>query len=229
MAKLFEKPEGKITRMLKFKKRDAQMPSSINVRGEFHGDTAKAAIDIKISFNVDRSEFSDILRRPEAWMDYFEEKGNLFEPKYAGITDGIYVEGKFEKSKCKFRLGVNFEEVDIEDATVSKIKLEPQVGGMSLCTLTISALQTDEMKSLQDHFGLKCKIDLSIGKLKEQPKDDQGKLPLGEGSPTTPPDTKDEALAQDEADQQLAEQQQAEKPKRVRDRSKEKKRNREEK
>jgi hypothetical protein len=195
--------------MLKLKRRDVTMPTKINVRGEFHGEAVKTACDIVLCFLVDRHEMSSVLRRPDAWRDHFEEKGNLFEPKYGGITDGIKVLGRFVNSKAKFILGTDMREVDVEDATIHGIKLEPQVGGMTMVELTISAIQTEPMKDLQDYLGPKMsqKLNLSIGKLKEKTEKEkaaeaQGKLELGEGSPASA----DAAIAQDQADQALADQ-----------------------
>lgn len=194
--------------MLKLKRKEVTMPTKINVRGEFHGEVTKTAVDIVLRFAVDRSEMSDLLRRSEAWRDYFEEKAEgHFEPKYAGITNGIKVLGRFENSKAKFLLGVDMHEVEIENGTVHNIEIDPQVGGMSIVTLTMSALQTEPMKALQDYLGpqMTQKVNLSIGKLKEKSEkekaeDAQSELPLGEGSPSSP----DAAIEQDQRDQALA-------------------------
>jgi hypothetical protein len=194
--------------MLRLKRRDVTMPTKINVRGEFHGDVVKTACDIVLVFAIDRDELSSVLRRTEAWKDHFEEKENIYQPKYGGVTDGIKVLGRFVNSKAKFIVGTDLREVDVEDATIHGIKLEPMMGGMTNVELTLSALQTPEMKDLQDYLGPKMsqKLNLSIGKLKEKTEKEkaaeaQGKLELGEGSPSSV----DEALAQDEADQKLAE------------------------
>jgi hypothetical protein len=215
--------------MFKLKRREATM-TSYKVRPEFHGEQVKIAADIFFQMLIDRGELCTILRRDSAALDFFEDKGGLWEPKYVGVIGPIPIPGKFENSKAMFYLGIDLAKVGFENADLSGLAFEPLTGGMSTLIGKISHLQSEEMKQLQDFLATPQKLDLSIGKLKEKTEKEkaeaaQGVLPMGEATPGSV----DEAIAQDSADQAAADAAQPAakiRPKRVRDRSKEKKRDR---
>lgn len=170
--------------MLKFKRREVTI-TNINLRTEMHGETPTPAVDISVRFLIDRAEFNGVMRRDKADADFFTRElgSDLYEPKYGGIVSGIPVQGKFEKSRAKFYVGVNLADVLLENATVKTLELDPQTGGMSVMTCKISVLQDAGTKQLQDFMNTPQKFDLAIGKLVEKPGGKQGELPMGEGSP----------------------------------------------
>lgn len=190
--------------MLKFKRREVTI-TNINLRTEMHGETPTPAVAISVRFLIDRAEFNGVMRRDKADADFFTRElgSDLYEPKYGGIVSGIPVQGKFEKSRAKFYVGVNLADILLENATVKTLELDPQTGGMSVMTCKISVLQDQGRKQLQDFMGTPQKFDLSIGKLVEKPAGKQGELPMGEGSPKNAMEAADDdtdAIAADDPD-----------------------------
>jgi hypothetical protein len=162
-------------------KGEIQIGGSINVRTEMHGEENVAAMDIPCAILIKRKQLRELLREDLADSLLFKSQNQEhFEPVFQGKIGPIPLLGKFKKSAVSFKCGVDEAEIDFEDCALSKLRIDPQIGGMTLLKFTVQAHLTDEGKSIFDWANTTQPGSIKTGKFHEEAKNDQPELPLGE-------------------------------------------------
>lgn len=169
--------------MIKLPKRDCMLPNQIPTRNEHHGDKLHQAMDVILTLAIDRGEFDSIMRRADAHRCFMVQNGDRWEPYFGGVIKPIKLLGEFKDSRVTFFCGVQLTKIEMLKSTIEFRELEAMDGGIFSCKLMASALQTDEMKSLYDFMGTGQKVAISVGKLVEVERKDQGELPLDGAQP----------------------------------------------
>lgn len=162
-------------------KGEIQIGGSINVRTEKHGEENVSAMDIPCAMLIKRKELNSLMREESADALLFKSQNEgHYEPVFGGKIGPIPVLGKFKKSKVALKCGVNEQEITFDDCALSKLKIDPQIGGMTLLKFTIQAKLTDDT-NLIFHFANTSQAgQVNTGKFQEEKSDDQPDLPLGE-------------------------------------------------
>jgi hypothetical protein len=159
-------------------KRPAQIGPSINVRTEKHGEENVPAVDIPFTdIFLDKEEFNGLLQDEGAHDAFFtEERGKQIEPRFQGIA-AISLSDKFTGARVTFtRNGADAENIVLKPAKISKVKLEPQIGGLTLISFTVQGNPSD----YTDVLGLlncKCRIQV-IGANLEEKAPESPELPM---------------------------------------------------
>ena len=211
--------------MLKLERRDGRIGTSINTRGEMHGEETIPAKDIPLTLMISRPELALLMREPLAPVSWFNERGGFAEPLFAGKIAPIKILGKFESSTVVITVGIDETEIRLRNATLASLFVDPQVGGMTSLKLQVQYRpnDSDNVALLEKWLNHDCKIEIEIGQLAKPKKEEQQNLPLGDPSETdddeddsdvySNPESLADALNQDEAEQQAAELLAANKPK----------------
>lgn len=165
-------------------KGEIQIGGSINVRTEKHGDENVSAMDIPCAMLIKRKELNQLMREEttDALLFKSQNEGH-YEPVFGGKIGPIPVLGKFKKSKVALKCGVNEQEITFEDCVLSKLKIDPQIGGMTLLKFTVQAKLTDDTNPIFHFANSSQPGQVNTGKFQEEKADDQPELPLGENPP----------------------------------------------
>lgn len=162
-------------------KGEIQIGGSINVRTEKHGDENVSAMDIPCAMLIKRKELNQLMREEIADALLFKSQNEgHYEPVFGGKIGPIPVLGKFKKSKVALKCGVNEQEITFEDCVLSKLKIDPQIGGMTLLKFTVQAKLTDDTNPIFHFANSSQPGQVNTGKFQEEKSDDQPDLPLGE-------------------------------------------------
>lgn len=209
--------------MLKLDRRDGKIGTSINTRGEMHGDETIPAKDIPFTLMISRQELATLLREPLAGESLFNERAGFAEPLFGGKISPIKLIGKFENSTIVVTVGIDETEIQLENVTLASLSVDPQAGGMTLLKLQAQyhPQDSDNVALLEKWLNHECKLQIDIGKLAKPKKDDQQQLPLGDPSDGDDgdltvyqdADSLASALEQDDEDQKAAELLAQQKPK----------------
>lgn len=171
--------------ILKLNKRPCRLGGSINTRTEKHGDEDAPACDIPVEgLMLDRDELEALLGKG-SYVALFINRRNsgmsVAEPTdLAKRVKTLQMTDKFIDSRAKLLLGIDGFEVLLEDElTVSKIKLEPQVGGLTACALTLQCCaEANAVARLYAQMGSEISAEIRIGKKDEGKNDKQKELAL---------------------------------------------------
>jgi hypothetical protein len=173
--------------------RPAQIGPSINVRTEKHGEENVPAVDIPVTdIFLDKDEFNGLMQDEDAHDAFFtDERGKQLEPRFQGIA-AITLSDKFTGARVTIkRNGSDAENLVLKPAKIAKVKLEPQVGGLTLVSFTVQGNPSDHTDVLA-LLNCKCRIQV-IGASLEEKAPDQPELGLdhvnqGEGDAPDPAD-----------------------------------------
>lgn len=158
--------------------RPAQIGPSINVRTEKHGEENVPAVDIPVTdIFLDKDEFNGLMQDEDAHDAFFtEDRGKQLEPRFQGIA-AISLSDKFTGARVTIkRNGPDAENVVLKPAKISKVKLEPQVGGLTLVSFTVQGNPSDHTDVLS-LLNSKCRIQV-IGASLEEKAPDSPELPM---------------------------------------------------
>lgn len=165
----------------------------VNVNTRFEGrgkDAQQLCADISLrGIHLDRPELEHILG-PHAWVALFVEaaKGKPAEPHFRNINP-IQCTDEFDGCDLSISHGLSDDATLFDDMFLSKIVLEPQVGGTTLmqATASVEVEDEDDIADLLRVMGDECKVAIMLGG-KFVPKDAkaQGKLDLGPANATPP-------------------------------------------
>lgn len=163
-------------------KRTGKIGPSINTRTEKHGDDDVPGIDIPVSgILLDAGELAVLLQDGAAHESFFTNARSKHpEPRFLDVLPVLNLQGKFEDAKVTLAAGRN-QAVILKPAKVSKIRLEPQVGGLTAMSCTVQG-NPDDHTDVLDMLNKSCTIAILNAKLEDR--DDEPELPLGPGGVT---------------------------------------------
>jgi hypothetical protein len=154
--------------MLTLNKRPCKIGVSINARREMHGDEPVPAVDIPLSgIMIDAKELNELVRDPSFHdLVYDHRADSLPEPQWAHKFTPLSMIGVFQKSSVTLYVGLQPTEISFSDVKLAKIKLSPQVGGLTELQLKIQCMviSADVAKLLNwiDHT---ADVEIEIGEL----------------------------------------------------------------
>lgn len=163
-------------------KRAAQIGPSINTRTEKHGEEDVPGLDIPLSgIMLTREELCVVLQDEAAFDSLFTtSRGSQHEPRFQNIK-ALQMDSKLEDAKVTLVLDDDAPLI-FKPAKISKITLEPQIGGLTAMSCTVQGNPSDHL----DVIGMlnsKCRVTILNAKMGEKP----------EGEPELPMEHKDQA------------------------------------
>lgn len=161
---------------LNLNKRSAEIGGSINTRTERHGEELVPGVDIPVTgLMLDKEELNILLEDEFAHDCLFTDaRGKQLEPRFLNVAP-IVVLGKFEEASVTISLQGE-DGLLLKPAKISKIILEPQVGGLTLVSCTIQANPPDHF-DVCSYLNQKCR--LAIRNAEREPKpNSEPELPL---------------------------------------------------
>ena len=169
-------------------KRPAQIGPSINTRTEKLGEENVPGVDIPVSgLMLDKPELNALLQDVDAHDAlYTDSRGKQLEPRFQTI-DALALTDKFVGAKVTITsVDGETENLILKPAKIRKIRLEPQVGGLTLMSCTIQGNPPDHADMLA-LLNAKCRVsilnaslDMKSAEEPELPLDHKGQ---GEGPP----------------------------------------------
>lgn len=186
--------------MLKLDRRSVLMGPSINTRTQKHGEDNITALDIPLScICLSSEELAIVMLNKAAYRFlYGRKKGRPDEPIFGSLVSCLKFKKKVEAVSAVLYLGR--KQLRILDATLSKVTIEPQVGGVTWLSFTLQCTPDldDEHPIMEALFSrLNEKIDLQI---ECEHYGAQPELPLEEEEEIDPEDEEDEDNEDDEDD-----------------------------
>ena len=155
--------------ILSLTKRRALVGPSINTRTEKHGAEDVPGVDIPLSdIFLDKDELCALLQDPEAHDALFTEaRGEQLEPRFQTIQ-ALVMDDKFVGAKVSIEVTTGGEKTVLllKPAKLAKLKLTPQVGGLTLMSCTVQgnpAGHTDVLALLNQ----KCRLSILNAELEE--------------------------------------------------------------
>ena len=138
---------------------------------------------------------------PFGWLGVLAEVPPVGEElTYSNSTRGFALCSmrSLTRSRYYIQCGLDEKVIAFEECSVTKIKIDPQVGGMTNVKLTVQTLMNEHGKSLFDFADSSQPVVIKLGKL-EVVKDDEPELPLGDGEedPAQQGMSLDESVAKD--------------------------------
>lgn len=130
---------------------------------------------------LDELELNALLGNPTAYTALFNQAGSVIEPNFQSFGPLPYKE-KFQAAAVTITHGVEAEKIRLAPVRISKIKLEPQVGGLTSmsCSVTCTPDLDAKMAHLLGRLDATIDVEIDFGVSKA----DQEELPLnghGEG------------------------------------------------
>ena len=167
--------------MLTLDKRPARIGGSMNSRTEKHGDEDVPALDIPLEgLMLTKEELNALTGDPYMHDALFSHRsqGKLDEPILRNFRPLVYRE-KFEEGQVLLRVGLGADiEVDLKDVKLARVTLEPQVGGLTACSVQIQCRPTAEtVAQLWPYMGHEVDAEVTFGK-KSAKGEKQAELPL---------------------------------------------------
>jgi hypothetical protein len=142
-------------------KRPAQIGPSINTRTEKHGEEDVPGVDIPVSgLLLDKPELNALLQDPDAHDAlYTDTRGKQLEPRFQTITPIGLLE-KFVGAKVTITsFDGQTESLILKPAKIGKIRLEPQVGGLTQMSCTVQGNPPDHADMLA-LLNAKCRVSI---------------------------------------------------------------------
>lgn len=132
--------------MLSLSNRPCRIGSSINTRTEKHGDEDVTALDIPLNeIMIEDVELNILLQEPHASNVLFNAPpGKLAEPVFKSIKS-LRLKDKIEGASVIITLNGSTE-VKLSDCKISKVTLDPQIGGLTCVSLQVQC--TPKLDSL---------------------------------------------------------------------------------
>lgn len=154
---------------------------NLNVPSEMHGDERVAAVDIPlVGILLEKEEVNELVG-DKFWNAIFDTPiGDGKAPRAAWPDlDDYRIAGKFACS-IAIELGENQNDIELEEATISKIRLKPLDGGLTQmsCSVHTSANVERFIHKLTARIDTEIKMELAIGEKLEREKSKQAELPL---------------------------------------------------
>src|SRR5882672_6593975 len=167
-------------------KRAGQIGPSINTRTEKHGEEDVPGIDIPVGgIFLDAEELNAVLQNEGAHEAlYTLERGAAPEPRFQNLKP-LGISDKFQGAKVTITVD-DREPLILKPAKVSKIHLEPQIGGLTAMTCTIQGNPGDHTDVLE-MLNAKCRISIVGGQVAERERE-QPELDLEHDSQESDPD-----------------------------------------
>lgn len=198
MAKKAKTPAASKATALEMAARPAKWVN-VNTRLEGRGkDGAQLMADISVrGFHIDEPELDHILgaKAHAALFVSANGKGKPAEPMFRNV-DPLKVWDEFEGCDASFTLGLSDTSVEFDDAYVSSIVLEPQVGGLTLMNfiVTVEIDDADDIARLNETMGDESSVAIFLGG-KHVPKDKKAQKSLDLGPTDASPPSQDPAPA----------------------------------
>lgn len=169
---------------------------NVNTREEMHGDSRVLCADISLrGFHIDKAEYNFIRGYKQAWDCNFasETKSNPAAPLNRN-TEPTKITDKYDGCSVEFGLGLTENTIEFEDATISKIVLIEQVGGLALmdCLIQTEIEDTDDVARLLDFLNDDSNVGMTIG-AKAVPKDKKAQQKLDLSVPSGKEESKGDA------------------------------------
>lgn len=170
--------------IIEITKRPAMLGASINTRCEKHGDEDVPACDIPLSGIMLSPEESNALV-PYFTRAFFDDQKGHKVPSFPQL-DAVRFREKFEEATVTISVGVNGsgKQLELEECTLAKLKLEPMSGGLTALSLVVQAEMPDHIEELLQRLGGEVTIEIADAKVAEKKSSKQGELPIntfGEG------------------------------------------------
>lgn len=166
--------------MLTITKRPAKLGSSINTRTQRHGEEPVPACDIPIvGIMLEAEEVNAFLGDPKAHETFFTEERGFIQPRFQQLR-ALTVKDKFEGAAVRLTLGMNGAGtgVQLEQATLASVTLEPLSGGLTELSLTVQATPTGpQIGDLVMHLSREVSVEILDAKRAEK-STKQGELPI---------------------------------------------------
>lgn len=170
-------------KVLNLKKRPCKIGLGINTRTEKHGDDDVPACDIPLEGVMLEAKELDALLGDGAHKALFASagKGSVDEPRLRQLKP-LKLKDKFEECAATIFVGMDDAgEVEIENAKLANITLEPQVGGLTAMSLKVQCTPpSDSLGRLFAFLNHDVDAKLSFGKKAEGKSDKQPELPIGD-------------------------------------------------
>lgn len=163
--------------MLTLDLRPAKTGVNLSTRREKHGDENPPAKDLRLkNILLTKEELNEFFDDKHAWdMLYNERKGKPAEPFWAQKLGALPVPGKWRESIASISFGLKPYECTFTDARLSRASLEPQVGGLTAMTLTLSCLKSNiggDLASLDDYLDAMVTVSLEFGEAADEESDE---------------------------------------------------------
>lgn len=158
--------------MLKLPARPAQLGVALNTRSERHGEDRVAALDIPVSFLIEPPELCALCKSVEAVHRLFAfsagKKGEPQGPALPALAT-LRLAEKIDGAQVVFGFkGESPEEpneVEFQDAKLSKVTIEPLTAGKSRVTMTVQVLPDldgNMLEELFSHMGEECALAIEV-------------------------------------------------------------------
>lgn len=174
--------------MLTLDKRPCRIGNSINTRAEMHGEEAVPAMDIPlVNILLEKSELNDLLGERHAWDCLYEtRKGKPPAPVFAKHFKPFQLLAKFKDCNVTLTAGLHLERVVLtESVKLTKLKLEPQIGGLTALSVTVQTPATDSVTALLQYLDAQVDVAIQFGEATEAGEEEQPELDLA--PPTSTP------------------------------------------
>jgi hypothetical protein len=173
--------------MLTLDKRPCRIGGSLNSRTEKHGDEDVPALDIPLEGLMLTKEELNALTGDAYMHDALfshRSQGKLDEP-ILRMFRPLVMREKFEEGQVLLQVGLGADiEIELKDVKLARVTLEPQVGGLTACSVQVQCTPTAEtVAQLWPYMGHEADCELTFGK-KVTKAEKQKELPLnsfGEG------------------------------------------------
>lgn len=146
-------------------KRLAKIGSQIASQRQKHGDDNITAIRIPVSqIALDERELCALLQNPLAHRALFDTSGDLAKPSLP-LLGPLPLREKLQGATVSITHGVQAEVLKLSACTLSKIKLEPQTGGMTelSCTVNVTPALDLGVAHLLERLDSTVEIEISGG------------------------------------------------------------------
>lgn len=167
--------------MLTLNQRVCMIGGSVNTRCELHGEESIPALDIPLSaIMLNASELNALLGEPLAHEALFNRRADhLTEPLFKQLKP-FALKDKYEDATVTLTVGLHQTPIVLKNVKLSKLKLEPQVGGLTALSLTVQCTpELDErITTLLAFMNHDAQAEIVTGK-RATKADQQPELPLG--------------------------------------------------
>lgn len=167
--------------MLTLDLRPAKLGVNLNTRREKHGDDPVPAKDLRIkNILLTEAEINALFDAPDAWDRLYvhgvkaskTHSGAPPTPYWGKKLGALPVPGKWRESWVLVKFGLHEFEADFKVARLSKVKLEPQVGGLTAMSLTVSCLKANIAGAQAEHLDEFLDTDVTVSIEFGDPDDD---------------------------------------------------------
>lgn len=156
----------------------------IKTRGEYHGDEIVTAVDVYLSgIMLDAADLNALCMSTLAHKAlYLAVDGRLTEPHLKVIKSFPYAH-TFEHSQVTLWVGLNAEQVTLDDVKLKAIVLLPTPGGLTALSVKVQSTPDiakpllELLKAMKRSASAKIRFG-SIAEVEEGDEDKQGELPM---------------------------------------------------